>query len=345
MKTDPLLGDRLVTLRAVQWIMGLRDDPYALLLRTASEDPHELGRRIRDRGELYRSHTGAWVTAGHRTARAILRDGRLSARAPAVPDEPIPTLRGVLPLDTGFGEPAFPEEIAATEFEGLSGRFDLAVLARRLALRAVSVPDRRRLEEAYAGVAVLLDATMCPPRTATAHELLRSVAELGELTGAAVGAELTANLVCETVAALLDRPDQWAAVHADPALAHAAIGETLRWAPPIRLQARFATEDLTLAGQPVHAGEEVVIAVGAAERDPRAHPEPDRFDLHRAPTERLMPPGLVGTRVAAAAVATLAAELPGLRRTGDVLRRIRSPVTSGVLSFPAEAAKQAHTSA
>lgn len=336
METDPLLGDKLVMLRAVQWIMGLRDDPYALLLRTASDDPHELGRRIRNRGELYRSHTGAWVTASHRTACAVLRDERLSTRPPPAPDQAIPTLRGVLPLDTTLGELVFDEGIVASEFEGLSGHFDLAVLARKLSVRAASMSDERRFGEAYAGAAVLLDAAMCPPKTATARELLMSIGELRELTGAAVGVELTANLICNAVTALLDHPDQWAAVGSDRGLAHAAIEETLRWAPPVRLHARFATEDLTLGGQRVRTGDEVVVAIEAAERDPEAHPDPDRFDIDRAQTVRLISPGLVAARAATAAVGTLAAELPGLHRAGPVLRRLRAPVTLGILSFPVQ---------
>ena len=48
------------------------------------------------------------------------------------------------------------------------------------------------------------------------------------------GFETTVNLIGNTVLALLDRPDQWRAVVEDPALAAAAVEETLRWDPPVQ---------------------------------------------------------------------------------------------------------------
>jgi P450-derived glycosyltransferase activator len=339
---DPLLGQKLVTLRAIQWIMGLRDDPYALFLRAVDDDTSELGRRIRERGELYRSHTGAWVTARHATARELLADRRLIHRAPVVSDQQIPTLRGVLPLAeawadcTASGAGAEPPEIEAREIEGLNGEFDLAAVARRLAVRvtagALGVADEQEFAEACAGAAGLLDATVCPPSTPTAYELLRSVAVLRELAYAAIGVELTTNLICNTVAALLDSAGRWTDVGRDPKLTTAAISETLRWAPPVRLYPLFAQTDLTLAGHHLQPGDEVVVAVGAAERDLEVYPDPDRFDLHRPSAERLLPPPPL--RTAEAAVGALAAGLPDLHRTGPALRRLRSPITAGIVRFP-----------
>ncbi|MFH9691421.1 P450-derived glycosyltransferase activator [Streptomyces sp. NPDC017413] len=112
--TESELGRVLLTHRGVQWIIGTKDDPYALLLRAADDDPHRLGGLIRERGPLYRSSAEAWVTARHEVAVAALGDLRLSFRhpdadAPAPDDggeqrEPmpweVPALRDILP----FGE-------------------------------------------------------------------------------------------------------------------------------------------------------------------------------------------------------------------------------------------------
>ena len=54
------------------------------------------------------------------------------------------------------------------------------------------------------------------------------------------GFETTVNLVGNAVNALLDHPDQWAALVADPGLAAAAVQETLRYDPPVQRTARVA---------------------------------------------------------------------------------------------------------
>ncbi|MGW5849835.1 cytochrome P450 family protein [Streptomyces sp. NPDC055254] len=112
--TESELGRVLLTHRGVQWIIGTKDDPYALLVRAADDDPHRLGERVRERGPLYWSSAEAWVTARHEVAAAALGDRRLSVRhpdadAPAADGEgeqrepmpwEVPALREILP----FGE-------------------------------------------------------------------------------------------------------------------------------------------------------------------------------------------------------------------------------------------------
>ena len=96
------------------------------------------------------------------------------------------------------------------------------------------------------------------------------------------GFETTVNLVGNAVRALLADPDQWAALRADPGLAAAAVEETLRHDPPVQRTGRVAHEPLELAGRPVRRGQWVITLLGAAGRDPVAHPDPDRFDLRRS---------------------------------------------------------------
>ncbi|MEU3100986.1 cytochrome P450 family protein [Streptomyces griseoflavus] len=96
------------------------------------------------------------------------------------------------------------------------------------------------------------------------------------------GHETTVNLISATVHNLLTRPDQLALVRADPALAGAAVEESLRFGTPVHAGAfRFAAEPLELAGTEVAAGDAVLVSLAAASRDPLAFPDPDRFDLTR----------------------------------------------------------------
>ncbi len=95
------------------------------------------------------------------------------------------------------------------------------------------------------------------------------------------GFETTVNLIGNTVLALLDRPDQWRAVVEDPALAAAAVEETLRWDPPVQRTIRAPNAEVELAGRTVPKGTMVVLYLAGANRDPDAYADPDRFDLTR----------------------------------------------------------------
>jgi hypothetical protein len=80
-------------------------------------------------------------------------------------------------------------------------------------------------------------------------------------------------------------PEQRAEVLADPALVPAWVEETLRFDTSSQMLARTATEDLELHGTVIPAGGRVLLLVGSANRDERAFPEADRYDLQRSERE------------------------------------------------------------
>jgi cytochrome P450 len=84
------------------------------------------------------------------------------------------------------------------------------------------------------------------------------------------------------VVLLLEHPDQLAALRRDPSGWDNAVEEILRFESPVQFTARFADEDQVVDGCPVKRGNSVVAALGAANRDPAAFPDPDRFDITRA---------------------------------------------------------------
>jgi len=167
------------------------------------------------------------------------------------------------------------------------------------------------------------------------------------------GFETTVNLVGNAVNALLDNPEQWEALCADPAgLAGAAVEETLRYDPPVQRTARCALEDLDLDGHPIRRGQFVVTLIGAANRDPEAFPEPDTFDIGRAQTadHLAFSSGIhycIGQPLARLeaeiALRRLAERMPRLRRAGPLRRRasgivrgpIRLPVRTGARALSA----------
>ena len=105
---------------------------------------------------------------------------------------------------------------------------------------------------------------------------------VGMLTQMAfAGGETTSNLIANTLLALLQRPDQLAAVRADPGLVPAAVEETLRLDGPSKMSIRNAARDFDLDGRTVRAGDRIFLVTAAANRDPGRFADPDRFDLHR----------------------------------------------------------------
>ncbi|MDH6223878.1 cytochrome P450 [Streptomyces sp. MJP52] len=96
------------------------------------------------------------------------------------------------------------------------------------------------------------------------------------------GHETTVNLITTGVHALLTHPEQLALLRADMSLLGGAVEETLRYEGPVETATfRFAAEPLEMGGVHVARGEQVMIGLTAANRDPARHPDPHRFDIRR----------------------------------------------------------------
>lgn len=59
------------------------------------------------------------------------------------------------------------------------------------------------------------------------------------------------------------------------------VEELLRYDPPLHLFTRYVYEDLTIGGHSFTRGDQIACMLGAANRDPAAYPDPDRFDPTR----------------------------------------------------------------
>jgi cytochrome P450 len=102
------------------------------------------------------------------------------------------------------------------------------------------------------------------------------------------GHETTMNLIGNAVLALLRHPDELARLRQQPELVRSAVEEVLRWDPVVQFTARIATEDVDVDGRTIGAGQQVVVIIGAANRDPEQFPdEPDRFDIGRQDNRHL----------------------------------------------------------
>jgi cytochrome P450 len=219
--------------------------------------------------------------------------------------------------------------LTAEEFE--ANREELRAYMRGLI-------ERRRVEPADDLMTALVQARDERDRL--------SELELVDLCGGLLiaGHETTASQIPNFVHVLLEHPDKWAELRADPNLIPAAVEELTRFVP---LGAgasfpRYATEDVEVGGVLVRAGEPVLVAVGAANRDALRFGSPEALRFDREENQHIgFGHGVhhcLGAPLARAelqeALRVLLERLPGLRLAGDIVWKtemlVRGPRTMPV---------------
>jgi cytochrome P450 len=95
------------------------------------------------------------------------------------------------------------------------------------------------------------------------------------------GNETTTKLLGNALYWLARSPDQREQVRRDPSLIPLWVEETLRYDNSTQALARLVARDVELHGEKLRAGDKAVLLIGSANRDERAFPDPDRFDLRR----------------------------------------------------------------
>jgi cytochrome P450 len=101
------------------------------------------------------------------------------------------------------------------------------------------------------------------------------------------GHETTTNLIGNGLWALLGHPDEMRKLREDPSLVGTAIEEMLRYDGPIQLNNRRLTAPMALGGRTLPEGTLITIGIGAANRDARQFPDPERFDVARKPNRHV----------------------------------------------------------
>jgi cytochrome P450 len=151
-----------------------------------------------------------------------------------------------------------------------------------------------------------------------------SEAEIISATGLIIfgGLETTAALLSNTVWALLNHPDQFQAVLADPDLLPGAVEESLRWESPVQTCTRHVTRPVTLYDVTLEPGEKLQCRLGAANRDPAFFENPDRFDLWRPNADQNLAFGRGKHFCLGAALARLEGQI-GLRVLFERLPKLR----------------------
>ena len=102
------------------------------------------------------------------------------------------------------------------------------------------------------------------------------------LSALLIGGNLTTtDLIGNAVRLLLTNPAELAKLKADPSLINAVVEEALRYEPPVDVTGRVASHDMEVGGCPVKQKQGLTVFLRAANRDPAAFENPDRFDVTR----------------------------------------------------------------
>jgi len=101
------------------------------------------------------------------------------------------------------------------------------------------------------------------------------------------GNETTRNATTGGLLAMIENPDQFRRLKAEPEIIKSAVEEIVRWTSPVIQFARTATEDTEVRGQKIRKGESVCLFYPSANRDEDVFDQPFKFDIGRNPNPHL----------------------------------------------------------
>jgi cytochrome P450 family 142 subfamily A polypeptide 1 len=158
------------------------------------------------------------------------------------------------------------------------------------------------------------------------------------------GDETSRHVMTDGMLALLEHPDQMAILRDDPAAIEVGVEELLRWVSPIKNMSRTVTREVTMHGQTMREGDQVILMYPSANRDGEVFADPDRFDVRRDPNPHLAfgfgPHFCMGASLARLELQVMFSELlrrlPDLHLAGDPMPRRSSNFISGPEAMPVE---------
>jgi cytochrome P450 len=141
------------------------------------------------------------------------------------------------------------------------------------------------------------------------------------------GVDTTVNALGAAIYCLALNPDQWAKLHANPALAGAAFEEAIRLESPVQTFFRTTTRPVKIGSVTLEEGQKVLMFLGAANRDPRQWERADDYDIERRGAGIHLCVGRLLARLEGEAVlGALAARVATIEISGKVERRLNNTV-------------------
>ncbi|MGH9138055.1 MAG: cytochrome P450 [Acidimicrobiales bacterium] len=154
------------------------------------------------------------------------------------------------------------------------------------------------------------------------------------------GNETTRNSLSGGIIALLEH-DRWDWIRDRPDAMPLAVEELVRHVSPVIQFRRTATQDTTLGGQHIRAGDKVVVWYSSANRDSDVFDDPHGLDLTREPNPHVAfgigPHFCLGAHLARLELSTILGVM--LQRLGNLeisgpVERVRSNFISGIRHLP-----------
>jgi cholest-4-en-3-one 26-monooxygenase len=145
----------------------------------------------------------------------------------------------------------------------------------------MTLAEKRRAEPRDDIVSVLvsssIDGRPMPTMELLSYFLLLVVA----------GNETTRNAASGGLLALIENPDEFAKLRANPDLVDSAVEEVVRWTAPVIQFCRTPVEDVELYGKRIRAGDSMCLFYPSANRDEDVFEDPDVFRIDRRPNPHL----------------------------------------------------------
>lgn len=162
------------------------------------------------------------------------------------------------------------------------------------------------------------------------------------MTFLTAGFESTNNLFTNLAHALALHQGTYRQVRDSPGLVPGLIEEGMRWDAAAQGFVRCPTRDVEMHGKTIPAGAQVLLQIGSANRDGRAFPSPDRFDVNRRENRHLgLGRGIhfcIGAPLARVMARTLFERLLGASRVWEVdldgAARVKTPNFRGFSVLP-----------
>jgi cholest-4-en-3-one 26-monooxygenase len=157
---------------------------------------------------------------------------------------------------------------------------------------------------------------------------------------AVAGNETTRNAITHGMIAFMEHPDQWELFKATRT--ETMPDEVIRWATPVTVFQRTATQDTELGGVQIKQGQRVGLFYRSANFDETVFDHPEKFDIARSPNPHLSFGGMGVHYCLGASLAKLEIELifnaiadvlPGIHAAGTP-ERLRSGWLNGIKKCP-----------
>ena len=153
------------------------------------------------------------------------------------------------------------------------------------------IPHARGMVDYWNYCRALVAARKAEPGDDFPSDMVRAQADGADITDEEIagvmysvlfaGHETTTTLMANSLKVLMENRDAWDALCADPSKIRGATEEILRYAPSIVSWRRLAKKDTQIGGVDIPEGANILVIMGAGNRDDEVFPDGEAFDIER----------------------------------------------------------------